>query len=747
MNKMNELGKWITNKTNKPFIAKKEIAVSGPVKSAKAFVTGLGQFNFYIDGNKVSDHVLDPGWTDYRKTVQYVNFDVTNVLTEGMHSIEIEVGNGWFNWDMEFGYSFHFPEFMPPNPNPYRAFGKYLICNMKLIMEFEDGTVAELITDESWQVKAHKIKHTNVYGSEYIGRDNAEWEWAELADEENIPNGKLKPQKQPAIKVIKSYKGKLINTRNGVRIYDLGQNISGLLRAKVKGKAGQKISFKPAEKLDENGMPDQMAKNWMLIDNVITYEVSSDDCVEEVKQIFTYFAGRYFAVEGAAEVLELYGDAITSAWKNNGSFSCDDERFNRIYDMIEKTVEANMLSVHTDCPTIERFPWQEPNHLMGAAIMYMKDGSKLWRKFLDDMRDAQHTARDCFKDFDGNEIYPGEGLVPSQAPCYIPNVLPVPGMGSFYDIIPWGSSLILGARWHYIFYGDVSIIQENYDAGLRYLKHLKTKINPDGFINHGLGDWGNPDGELARENVETVFLYADAITLAWFADILEHDEEKRELEEFAEEVKNNYNDKLLIKNSNGKYCYCSFEKKNEALITTQTIEALPLYWGMVPDYAVEDVVECLRENIEGCMALVAGEVGLPYVIQSAAKYGMNDLIAQCILSEEHPSYYAFVLDGETTLGEYWETNPRSHCHDMMGHIIEWYYNGIAGIKPIEPGFRKIIIEPFLPDSINHLECSYKSVCGEIKVELYRTPAGISADVQVPDEIEFQFSKKYLEVEE
>ena len=744
---MNELGKWITNKTNKPFIAKKEIAVSGPVKSAKAFVTGLGQFNFYIDGNKVSDHVLDPGWTDYRKTIQYVDFDVTDFVSKGKHCIEIEVGNGWFNWDMEFGYSFHFPEFMPPNPNPYRAFGKYLICNMKLVMEFEDGTVAELITDESWQVKSHKIKHTNVYGSEYIGQDNDEWEWAELADEENIPNGKLKPQNQPAIKVIKSYEGALIDNKNGIRIYDLGQNISGVLRAKVKGKAGKKISFKPAEKLDENGMPDQMAKNWMVIDNVITYEVSSDDCVEEVKQTFTYFAGRYFAVEGDAEVLELYGDAITSAWKRDGNFYCDDERYNRIYDMIEKTVEANMLSVHTDCPTIERFPWQEPNHLMGAAIMYMKDGSKLWRKFLDDMRDAQHTASDSFKDFAGNEIYPGEGLVPSQAPCYIPNVLPVPGMGSFYDIIPWGSSLILGARWHYIFYGDVSIIQENYDAGLRYLKHLKTKINPDGFINHGLGDWGNPDGELARENVETVFLYADAITLAWFADILGRDDEKKELEAFAEEVKKNYNDKLLVKNSTGKYCYCSFEKKNEAFITTQTIEALPLYWGIVPDYAVEDVISCLKENIESRNALVAGEVGLPYVIQAAAKYGMNDLIAQCILSKEHPSYYAFILDGETTLGEYWETNPRSHCHDMMGHIIEWYYNGIAGIKPLEPGFKKILIEPYLPDSINHMECSYNSVLGEIKVELERSNTGISVNLQVPDEIKFQFSKKYLEVEE
>ena len=217
---------------------------------------------------------------------------------------------------------------------------------------------------------------------------------------------------------------------------------------------------------------------------------------------------------------------------------------------------------------------------------------------LQNMRDAQHKDADKFKDFQGNDFYPGDGLVPSQAPCYIPNVLPVPGMGSFYDIIPWGSSIILGTRWHYIFYGDKSIIEENYDAGIRYFNHLKTKVNEDGFINHGLGDWGNPKGELARENVETVFLYADAITLAWFADILDKQEDKTALEKYAEDIKNNYNEKLLVKDAVGKYCYQSFEKRNEGIVTTQAIEALPLYWGMVPDYAVDDVVEslCITHN-------------------------------------------------------------------------------------------------------------------------------------------------------
>ena len=743
MSNMDILGKWITNNTDKPFIARKTINITGPVKSAKALVTGLGQFNFYIDGKKISDHVLDPGWTDYRKTVQYVDFDVTKELKIGVHTLEIEVGNGWFCWDQDFGYSFHFPEFMPPNPNPYKAFSDYLICNMKLQITYENGSTAEVITDDTWQVKEHRVKRSNVYGSELIGTNQGVFKQASLVAPNNIPAGNLTLQSQPAIKVIKSYQCNFMGENNSVRIYDIGQNISGLLRAKVRGKAGDKLIFKPAEKLDENGMPDQLAKNWMLIDNIISYEIEADNQIEEVKQSFTYFAGRYFAVEGVADILELNADAITSAWKTDGAFNCDDDRYNRIYDMIEKTVEANMLSVHTDCPTIERFPWQEPNHLMGAAIMYMKDGSKLFRKFLSDMRDAQHSAEDVFKDFEGNDIYPGDGLVPSQAPCYIPNVLPVPGMGSFYDIIPWGSSIILAARWHYIFYGDISIIEENYEAGVRYLNHLKTRLTEEGFINHGLGDWGNPEGELARENIETAFLYADAITLAWFAELLGKNDESKEHETFAIKVKDNYNERLLVKNEEGKYIYMQYDKRDEGFKTTQATQALPLYWGMVPDYATADIVDCLRANIENREALVAGGVGLPYVIQSAAKYGMNDLICKCIMREEHPSYYAFILDGETTLGEYWETNPRSHCHDMMGHIIEWYYCNMAGIKPVEPGFKGVLIEPYLPESMNQLQCSYNSVNGEISVTLKRVDGKVSVDVKVADGIQYELSYKNL----
>lgn len=749
---MRSLGRWITNGTAKPFWARKVFEIEKAVKCATAKVCGLGQFHFWMNHEKVEDHELDPGWTDYRKLIQYVTFDVTEQLHSGENVLEVEVGNGWFH-KMDEHYSFHFPEFMPPNPNPYRPFGEELVLALKLRIVYEDGTESVLHADDSFQVRRHPVVMSNVYGSETIdGRlfeaEESEWEQAVLVPKEKEPTGKLTKQCQPPVKVIRSYAGECLGNVNGREIYDFGQNMSGILEFEAFGKRGDEVRIYPAEKLAENGDVDQMAKGWVNLDSCITYIIGEDDRWEKCRMKFTYLAGRYVAVErvhgqemrqagSEIRIRNVTAHAISSAWKTDGTFSCDDKRYEQIYSLVEKAVEANMVSVHTDCPTIERFAWQEPNHLMAPSIFYMKDGRKLWEKFLLDMRTAQHTADDYFLDMEGNPYYPGEGLMPSQCPCYFPNVLPVPGLGDFYDIIPWGSTCILGTYWHYLFYGDKQIVEENYEAGKRYLEHLKTKVNADGFLNHGLGDWGNPKNELVRENIETAFLYADAKTLAYFAEVLGYAEEKRQLERYADQVKENYNEKLLVWNEelNG-WCYRAWDHPDE-LFLTQAAEALPLYWGMVSEEKEVDVVRAFRYTLEQKNALISGEIGLPYVIQTARKYGMSDLICRYILRDEHPSYYAFVLDGETTLGEYWEKNPRSHCHDMMGHIVEWYYNGIAGIRPLKPGFEKICICPYLPESMHEFACSYESVRGTIRVQVKDCGEEVELTVQVPEQIEFE----------
>lgn len=751
--------KWITNRSTAPFVVRKEFSVSKEVRSARASVCGLGQFIFYINGRKAGDHELDPGWTDYNKLIQYVTFDVTDYLRHGGNALGAEIGNGWYIKTDEH-YTFTFPPFMPPNPNPYRPFGDSLVFTLKLEIIYADGTRETIGADETFRVAEDSVTMSNVYGSEtedgrlrrdgfsISGFDDSGWKQASVLTAEEEPEGRLTEQFQPAVKVIRTYEGRFTGTAGTREIYDFGQNMSGILEFEVRGKAGDKVTVYSAEKLGADGDVDQTAKGWVTVDSCITYIIGQDDTWETYRMKFTYFAGRCIGVEKSSDRVELRavkGHAISSAWKTDGTFTCDDERYQKIYDMIERSVEANMVSVHTDCPTIERFAWQEPNHLMAPSVFCMKDGKKLWEKFLLDMRTAQHTDKDYFYDLEGNKFYPGDGLMPSQCPCYIPNVLPVPGMGSFYDIIPWGSTCILGTYWHYRFYGDVKIIEDNYEAGLKYLAYLKTKVTDDGFISHGLGDWGNPENELARENVETVFLYADAKVLALFAGILGRDEDRRELEDYAEKIRENYNAKLLVRHPEGGFwCYRVWDHPDDVFLT-QAAEALPLFWGMAPEDKEEDIVEAFLKTLDEKQAFVSGEVGLPYIIQTAHKHGMDDRIARFVTRKEHPSYYAFVLDGMTTLGEYWETNPRSHCHDMMGHIIEWYYNGIAGITPLKPGFKEVRVRPYLPEGMTEFNCTYRSASGEISVAVKEEEnvicLKVSADERIRLEIDAGLLKK------
>ena len=761
------LEKWISNKTQLPFYTRKKIEIKKNIKSAKVSVCGLGQFNLYINGNKVDDHIIDPGWTNYDKIVQYVDFDILKLLEKGINVIGIEVGNGWYLRDFSKGYVMHYPEFMPPVPNPYEPFGKYLCCSLTFEIQYEEGETEIITTDESWKVKEHFVTMSNVYGSEVqdgrkkqTGWSEKEfnekyWENAYVLTEGEKPKGKPVPQLQPPITIKKVYDGIYSHDFNDSEIYDFGQNMAGMLFFEVKGKKGSCVEVFPAEKLDVYGNIDQMSKGWTLLDSVETYIIGEDDKWEKFSMKFTYFAGRYVAVRGASRteknnsaiIRNIKSSYITNSCEDSGNFICDDERYLKIYEMILRSVESNLMSVHTDCPQIERIAWQEINHLMAPSIMFIKNVKTLWEKIFLDIRYDQCTKEECYNDFFGGKFYPGEGLVPSQIPCYEHNVLPVPGIGSFYDIAPWGSAAILGPYWHYLYYGDVKVIEENYETGKKYLNHLISKVNEEGFINHGLGDWGIPlENANARENVETVFLYADALVLANFAGILGMEDDKEEFNKYALKVKENYNKKLLIKHpTEDFYCYKVWDHSEEFLFT-QSCQALPLYWGMVPEEKEEDLKNALKYILEKDNSFVSGEIGLPYIIQSLNKFGMNDLICELILKEKHPSYYAFVLDGETTLGEYWETNPRSHNHDMLGHIIEWYYNGIGGIKPIEAGFSRIIIKPYIPKTMKNFTCVYNSVKGKIIVTINCKGENIEVFLNIPEDIEYEFDSEYLEKE-
>lgn len=733
--KQTDTAPFITAGTTSPFYARKEFTLSAVPDYAEAMVCGLGQFAFYVNGKKVGDHVLDPAWTDYKKRVCFVKFEITPYLQKGKNVLAAEVGNGWYLADRSFGYFFHFPSFLPQNPNGYRPFDRELVLSVWVEMTFSHGETYRIETDCSWKTAPHPVTHTNCYGSEMIDHRKqipgwnlpkipaGTWQNAAIAASSQELSALAAPTIIPPIRVLRSLPGTFLYQKEGKSVYDFGTNCAGMLSLRVRGKRGEEITVRPAEKLGADGLPDQMADGWIPIDVKEVLIPGENDTFETFSQTFTYVGARYLAVSAPPEdVAWVRLDAISSAIEDAGTFSSDDRRYEEVLTLIKTAMESNLQSVHTDCPTIERFAWQEVNHLLAPSVMFLKQVRPHWEKFLTDLRDAQLTKEDHFHDGKGGEYYPGAGLVPSQAPCYDPNVLPIPGLGDFYNAPGWGSSILLGTRWHYLFYGDRRVVADNYEAGKRYVSFLDTCLDADGLLSCGLGDWGNPKQRFAKENIDTALYYADVRTLADFAGILGMPGEQAAFRKKAQEISENYNRVFLARDDkSGKMSY----RLKDGSPATQAALALPLFWKMVPEEARADTASALVRQVEADGTLLAGEVGLAYLIPVLSDLGRNDLVNAFLLRGEHPGYYAFVRDGETSLGEYWKTNPRSHNHDMLGHIAAWYFYGMAGIRPLAPGFSRVLIRPWLPRECSHLTCTYHSIAGSITVMMDRTGDGIS----------------------
>lgn len=392
---------------------------------------------------------------------------------------------------------------------------------------------------------------------------------------------------------------------------------------------------------------------------------------------------------------------------------------NQIYRIILKAVESNLNHSHTDCPTIEKLGWLEPDHLMARAVMYNKNVDMLWSKIAMDMRDSQYTEGESDIDNGAFAHEYKNGLIPSIAPRYAKFTTDW-REGSFWDIIPWGSSIVLAAYEQYLFYGNKQVLLDNFEAAKDYIKYLTEQYEEYPrlygekktlhFICAGLGDWGYEQNKgRSRENIETAFYYHDLMIMAEISKILAKNEEVA-FRKQAEQVKKKYNELLLIESEEGEVFYTDY-KTNEKL---QANQAIPLCFGMVPKEHIAKVRETLIQLCEG-KHLDCGEIGLVYILRALSSCGRNDIIYDMIMKNTHPSYLRFVEMGETTLPEFWRDDARSRNHDMMGHIMEWFFAEVAGIKS-QDGFRTVRINPGCMDFIDSFVCEYDSIRGKIRVQ-------------------------------
>ncbi|WP_187262085.1 alpha-L-rhamnosidase [Pontibacter beigongshangensis] len=695
-------------------ILRKEFSVNNPVKRATVYVSGLGHFEMSLNGEKVGDHFLAPGWTDYDEHALYVTYDITKQLQQGANAVGVMLGNGFYH--------------IPRGPQYRKLTGSFgypkMIC--RLVVEYQNGKTENIISDGSWKTAPGPITFSSIYGGEYYDATLEQAGWNKPNFKENntwkqallVEGPKLEAQTSTPVKLVQSYAPiKVTQPEPGKWVYDLGQNASGIVGITVQGKKGTTVKITPGELLTDQQLVTQ--KHTGSPYNFI-YTLKGEG-TESWQPRFTYYGFRYVMVEGGVPqgqpnpqglpvVVSLQGLHNTNAAERVGKFATSKDLFNKTENLIDWAIRSNMQSVFTDCPHREKLGWLEEVHLVGSSIRYNYDIASLCRKAMRDMQMAQ-TA---------------DGLIPNIAPEYVEFEF---ADGVFRDSPEWGSNGIILPWYLYQWYGDKQVLEEYYPMMQRYVEYLKSK-SKNHIVSHGLSDWYDlgperpgfsqqtPNGVTA-----TAIYYYDLSIMSKIANLLGKPQDAKAYEQLGAQVRKAFND-----------AFFNAETKQYAT-GSQAANAMAVYMQLVEPQHKEAVVENIIKDIRNRdNRLTAGDVGYRYLLRVLDDAGRSDVIYDMNSRSDVPGYGYQLAQGATALTESWQALPTvSNNHLMLGHILEWFYSGIGGIRQPENGiaFNQIEIRPEIVGDLTSSTVSYNSPYGTISTDWKRNGETFELRVEIP----------------
>ncbi len=700
-------------------VFRREAELAPGFTEARAYVCGLGSWEMTINGARVGEDELEPGWTNYDQSVLYAAYDVTALLKGGGNCLALMLGNGMYHIDQHggrFAYSRH--TFGPQKATVY------------IKITYPDGSVRTIQDADGWFSAPGPITFSCIYGGEdYDARleipgftepgfaQDSRWRAAKPCPP---PKGALRGRQNPPVRVRRKLSPvSTTASAPGSVIYDMGRNFAGRIKVTAQGAPGETIRLHYAEMLkDGELLPFARSPEPYYTEYTFRGHEPETFCPR-----FTYLGFRYVKIETTARVLDIEGQDMFSDMPSGGEFACSNSFYNSIHSMIVRAIESNAKSVFTDCPHREKLGWLEQLHLIGPGILCNFDAMPMFRKMLADMREAQRP----------------DGLVPNIAPEY----RVFDWMPGFRDSPEWGSACILAAWQAYRASGDRAILAENYDMMARYARYLLDQS--DHFIlRHGLGDWLDVGAKKALAVntplpvTPTCTLYLDLATLARIAAIIGRPEDTPEWDALAGRVraefeKEFFNPKLAMY-ANG----------------SQTALSMPLLFGMVSPEHAERVLDNLVDDIrEKGDHITGGDVGHSYIFEALGRFGRSDVVADMLQKRDYPSYGYHADMGATTLPEAWDgadpQHPKgSQNHLMMGGIDAWFFRYLAGIQA-ETGEDAVLIR-FAPAVVNGVDWARATIdtpageaksCWQRNTETGRIycaftiPAGAVAEVRLP----------------
>ncbi|KFY25296.1 hypothetical protein V491_01823 [Pseudogymnoascus sp. VKM F-3775] len=730
-------GVWIGNGQDKPFYLRSSLSLPKAPSRAIMFASGLGHYNLRVNGAAASDHVLDPGWTNYHRTVQFVAYDLTGQLHKGENVLGAHVGNGFYAGDQ--GDRFFWPMY---EDNTYVRYGNELCFFSELHLFYEDGEHAIHISDPShWKVRSSATTLANIYASETHDGRLYPWGWDSPGFDDTQwipakaltgPRGKLHYQSQPPVTLQETFTPKKINTpRPGTVCFDLGQNASTMVKILVEGEEGSEITVRYAETAYEDGtvrMPDPIFIDFETKVYSTIY-LRGNGQPESWTPDFSFTSARYIQVDGVATkpgqgfpvIHSVVGQHVSSAARKLGSMATDKDDVNALLNALYWTYASNLFSYHTDCPQMEKFAWLEVTHLLAPGTQYIRDMEDLYSKILDDILDSQEP----------------DGLVPTMAPemRYM--------CGPLHDTISWGCAICFLPDILLRYYDSTHVISKVYKPAIAYMEYMRTKERNGGLIEHGLGDWGRDIAfGNSQANIETAIYYRCLQCVENMAREQGLLDDAEHFKQWASRIRDIYNQHLLVTDDTSRgFAYYTSLDNYPVRDCTSVNQAMALQFDLVPSSYRSDVSKAFLSDVSDGR-IRAGEIGLKYLWNTLDDVNRPDLVLEMARQEEHPSYMRFLRRGETTLLEFWQDECRSKCHDMLGTIYEWFYAAVLGIKPLGNAYRTFTISPPYTAEFDHVEGSFDCPYGIISVVFDRkldgrvvlclvVPFGTTATLHLP----------------
>jgi alpha-L-rhamnosidase len=706
---------------------RREFKLRGPVERARAWVTSHGVYEMHLNGRRVGDQVLTPGWTSYNKQLQYQTYDVTGLLKVGDNAVGVMLGDGWYRGNLAWA-------------GRRNIYGERLGLLLQIKVSYRDGGEELITSDRNWKAATGPVLMSEIYhGETYDARlEKAGWDSPGFADAQwagvkaaSHPKEILTAPAGPPVRRIEEIRPvKIFKTPAGETVVDFGQNLVGWVRLKVQGTAGQTVTIRHAEVLDKAG--NFYTENMRAAKTTLRYTLKGGG-VETYEPHFTFFGYRYVAVEGWPG--ELTTDGLTSVVVHSdmaraGEFETSNALVNQLQHNIQWGQRGNFLDVPTDCPQRdERLGWTGDAQVFARTAAYNYDVAGFFTKWLRDLAHDQYQS----------------GSVPHVIPDVLgTNEKPAGGSAAWADasvIIPWTL---------YLSYGDRRFLEEQYPSMVKWVEYQKKRAGED-YIWDGdqhFGDWlafattrsDYPGATTGKDLIATAMFAHSTDLLSRAARVLGKTDDAAKYEEQLAKIKAAFKREFVTETA----------RVGE---DTQTAYALALQFDLLPEAMRPAAAKRLAKEVRERKHLTTGFVGTPYLCHVLTRFGYLDEAYLLLNREQYPSWLYPVKQGATTIWERWDGQKpdgsfqdkgmNSFNHYAYGAIGEWMYRVMAGIEidPARPGYKHILIQPQPGGGFTSAKASHQTVYGKVssawtlkdgKFDLaVEVPANTRATVRLP----------------